>query len=149
MQMIIPLAGIALPVILVPIILLFKQIAQKRQFRHLEQMQAIKSGRPLPAATQIPGPGSVVAIGAGVPTAAILGALIATANFSRHAEDLLPLMGVIWSCAAFVSLSGMATALILGIMAHRAHGRETSRPLDDSAKPAYDPDLFDAAGRGF
>ncbi|WP_165245752.1 hypothetical protein [Paludisphaera soli] len=135
--------------ILVPLILLFKHVGQKRQYQHLERMQAVKSGRPLPNSSQTPGPGSVVAIGGGVPAVSIVGALIATANFPRDVDHLVPLLGIVWSCAAFISLSGMATALILGVLAHRAHRRENSQTLEASAKPAYDPDLFDVASRGY
>lgn len=149
--MIIPLAGISLPLILVPLILVFKHVGRNRDHRHLERMQAIKAGRPLPSASNPPGAGSVVTLGAGVPAAAMLGALIATSSFPSHGSDRIGLMGMIWGSAAVVSLGGLLTAFILGVLSHQAYrrDRDAAETLASSAKPAYDPDLFDAAGRGY
>ncbi|MDG3003104.1 hypothetical protein [Paludisphaera mucosa] len=146
---IIPLAGIALPLILVPTIMLTKNLGQRRYYRHLERMQALKSGLPVPASTPLPGPGSVVAIGAGVPIVSILGALIATASIPWESPDVLPLTAIIWSMSLFLALGGLTTALILGVLLHRAHRRSTSTDAAASAKPAYDPDMFEPAGRGY
>ncbi|WP_197490840.1 hypothetical protein [Planctomyces sp. SH-PL62] len=152
-MMIIPLAGISLPLILVPLILVFKHVGRNRDHRHLERMQAIKAGRPLQSASNPPGAGSVVAIGAGVPCASMFGALLATASISSRSPDFMPMMGLIWGSAAVVGLGGLLTAFILGVLSHQGYrrdrDREASEALGSSAKPAYDPDLFDAAGRGY
>ncbi|WP_165073555.1 hypothetical protein [Paludisphaera rhizosphaerae] len=145
---VVPLAGIALPAIIVPLVIFAKQAGNKRYYRHLERMAAIKAGVPLPESAPLPGPGAIVAIGAGVPIAAVFGALLATANLPQFNDDTVPLVAIIWSFALLIALVGLATALVLSVMLHRAHRRtaETSQP---STKPAYDPDMFEPAGRHF
>lgn len=147
--MIIPLAGIALPLILVPAVMILKQVGRRRHYRHLERMEAIREGRPLTQSGLTPGPGSIVAIGAGVPIVAMGGALVITSQVSVFLDDALPVLAIVWACAGLISLCALATALILGMLAHRAHRHEVALRGDGSAKPAYDPDLFDAAGRGY
>jgi hypothetical protein len=146
---VIPLAGIALPVIIVPLVLFAKHTANKRYYRHLERMAAIKAGVMPPEPTPLPGPGAIVAIGAGVPIASIFGALLATVNLPAYTNDTVAVVGFIWSMAVAITLVGLATSLVLGVMLHRAHRRtsmETPRP---SAKPTYDPDMFEPADRGY
>jgi hypothetical protein len=145
---IVPLAGIALPAIIVPLVIFGKLAGNKRYYRHLERMAAIKAGVPLPERTPLPGPGGIVAIGAGVPIASVLGALVATANLPEYDGEMMPLVAIIWSFAMMIALAGLATALILGVMLHRAHRRAVDIPLP-STKPAYDPDMFEPAGRGY
>lgn len=145
---IVPLAGIALPAIIVPLAIFAKQAGNKRHYRHLERMAAIKAGVPFPEFAPLPGPGTIIAIGAGVPIASILGALIATANLPEFNDDTVPLVAIIWCFAMMIALVGMGAALILSVMLHRAHRRTAETPRQ-STKPAYDPDMFEPAGRHF
>ena len=145
---VVPLAGIALPAIVVPLVIFGKLAGNKRYYRHLERMAAIKAGVPLPEPAPLPGPGAIVAIGAGVPIASVFGALLTTANLPEYNGDMLPLVAIIWSFAMMIALAGLATSLILGVMLHRAHRRAVETPLP-STKPAYDPDMFESAGRGY
>lgn len=147
--MIIPLAGIALPIIIVPTALFAKHVGQQRHHRHMERMQAMKSGVAPPASVPLPGPGAVVAIGAGVPTACMLAALGATLSLPFHTPDLVPLLGIIWCAAVFLGICGLTSGLILGLLLHRANAKIAAAARDASAKPAYDPDMFDAAHRGY
>jgi hypothetical protein len=149
----IPLAAIALPLFLVPTIMLLKQSHQKRQWRHMERMQAIATGAPVPPATSTPGTGAVIAIGAGVPLFAIFCALVTTLNMRHYMPDSLAQTAIAWGCALVVSMGAMTTSLILGVLQHRAHAKATaasatySEAQYDSTKPAYDPDSFDVVSR--
>jgi len=147
---IIPLAGIALPLVLVPTLMLPKQGQRKRYWRHLERMQALAAGVPVPPASSTPGTGAVIAIGAGVPIFAIFAALVMTMNLHRYSPDSLVHAAIAWGCALIVSMGALTTSLILGLLQHRAHAQSASRFTDaafDSSKPAYDPDAFDVASR--
>ena len=75
---IIPVAAIALPLFLVPTLVFLKMIMKKREWRHLEKMEAIRTGMPVPAESALPGPGTLALVGAGVPAASVLSAMTAT-----------------------------------------------------------------------
>jgi len=142
------LAGIALPAILVPTILLFKRFRLKRHWEHLERMEAIRLGVPAPLSQASPGPGSVIAIGAVVPALAILGAWLTTiAVLPGPWEDPLWPLAIVWGCAFLISAMALAAALVLGVLQHRAYTRASRRETHASAKPAHDPDAFDLTGR--
>ncbi|WP_076344705.1 hypothetical protein [Paludisphaera borealis] len=153
-HILIPLAGISLPLFLVPTIMLLKQGHQKRQWRHLERMQAIAAGTPVPPAISPPGTGAVIAIGAGVPVFASFCALVATMNMGHYMPDSLAQTAITWGCALVVSMGAMTTSLVLFVLQHRAHAKAMSAALSsyseahfDSSKPAYDPDSFDVVSR--
>ena len=146
----IPLAGIALPLFLVPTVMLLKQSQQKRRWRHLERMQALASGAPVPPLGSPPGTAAVIAIGAGVPIFAILSALIATLNIYQYTPHALEHSAIAWGCSLIISFGALTTSLILGVLQHRTHARTASHPVGmdfDSSKPAYDPDAFDVVSR--
>lgn len=145
----IPMAGIGLATLIVPLSLLANYVGRQRQYRHLERMQAMKLGVVPPATVPLPGPGSIVAIGAGVPSACMLAALLATLSFRSHSPDILPVVAMIWGAASFLGLGALATGLVLGLLLHRANARAAASAQEDSAKPAYDPDMFDAAHRAY
>jgi len=144
------LAGIALPLFLVPTIILLRHSRLKRQWAHQERMEAIKRGIPSPPAQLTPGPGSIVAIGAGVPVVAVFCALLMTMRVSLGREDengMLEFLAIIWCCTVLICGLAMATSLVLGVLQHRARAREAEWGARVSAKPAYDPDAFDVTGR--
>lgn len=146
--LLIPMAGIGLAMIIVPLAIVTKYIGQQRQYRHLERMQALKSGVTPAAASPLPGPGAVVAIGAGVPAACMMAAFFSTLSVGHSTPDIVPVLGIIWSMSAGLGLCGLAGGLILGGLLHRANAR-AAETRDVSPKPAYDPDMFDAAHRGY
>jgi hypothetical protein len=151
-HVVIPLAGIALPTILVPTIMLLKHGQQKRQWRHQERMQAFASGLPAPPTNSPPGAGAIIAIGAGVPFFAVFAALIVTMNSHRFAPHQLEHSAIAWGCAVVISMGALATGLILAALQYRAHAKSYSltAPPDEpygSSKPAYDPDAFDVVSR--
>jgi hypothetical protein len=146
----IPLAGMAFTLCLVPTIILLKQGHERKQWRHLERLRAIDAGAPVPPANTTPGTGAVIAIGAGVPFFAIFGALATTMSTHEYMPHALERSAVAWGCAVVVSLGALTTSLILGVLQHRAHARAVDQLADarfDSSKSAYDPDAFDVVGR--
>lgn len=148
MPMGLALAGILLPAFLVPTVILLKHSRMKRQWEHLERMEAMRSGVPAPASQSPPGSGSVVAIGAGVPAASVLGAWLTTIAVPHgRGEETLVLAAIVWGCALLISALAMTTALVLGILQHRACARVARRESHGSAKPTHDPDAFDLTGR--
>jgi len=141
-------AGIALPLILVPTILLLKHSRLKRQWAHQERMEAIRMGVSAPSSRSFPGSASVVAIGAGVPFVAILGAWLTTiVVLPGPWEDPLWPLAIVWGCAFLISGMALVTSLVLGVLQHRACARAAARESRASAKPAHDPDAFDLTGR--
>lgn len=145
----IPLLGIAIPMVIVPAALFAKHLGRKAQHRHLERMHALKAGMALPPTVPLPGPGSIIALGAGVPMACVLGACVATDMIRGQTEDLPALTAIIWSFALFIAVCGLGSALVLGVLLHRANARAEAAMMRDSAKPTYDPDMFDPAQRAY
>lgn len=143
------LAGIALPLFLVPAIILLRHSRLKRQWAHLERMEAIKRGVPAPSARPTPGAGAVGVIGVGVPIAAVFCAWMSTLAVPHgHGDYSIILVAIIWGGASIISAMALATALVLGVLQHRALDRAAKREAHASAKPAYDPDAFDLSGHG-
>src|SRR3954465_10682088 len=68
----IPLAGIALPAVLVPTILTFRHAARKREYAHKERMKALETGQPVPGESAWPAAFVCASIGAGVPLGSFL-----------------------------------------------------------------------------
>lgn len=145
----IPLLGIAIPMVIVPAALFAKHVGKARQYSHLERMQALKAGVTLPPTVSLPGPFSLVAIGAGVPMACMLGAFAATESVRHQLPYTSTPLVIIWVACAALGVCALATALILGLLLHRANSRAQAATRDASAKPAYDPDMFDSAHRSY
>lgn len=149
------LAGMAIPLILVPAALLAKRSRLNRQLTHKERMEAIRMGVTLPSRPSTPGAGSLVAIGAGVPIAAVLMAWLTAERIPyvtpEYGVDSLFVVLGIWGCAALISGFALTVTLILGLLQHRARARteklEREASAFASAKPAHDPDAFDLTGR--
>ena len=159
---IIALAALAIPIILVPLVLLLKFRIRKREWDHLERMRSLELGVPLPVQHRM---GGVVAIGAGVPIVAFVTALVATAILLSETSDLgrwaakggdlayessvnIPKLGIIWGSAFSTSCFALIIALILGIMQARTYSKalQSSSWTGGYAKPAFDPDTYDFAG---
>ncbi len=147
---IVPLAGIAIPMVVVPTVLFARHVGRNRQYGHLERMQALKAGVALPSTVRPPGPGAVVAIGAGVPTVCALAAVMATHALpaTPRDEELIVRLAIVWGVAFLLGLCALATALVLGLLLHRANAKAATT-RDASAKPAFDPDPFDAPVHDF
>ncbi len=142
-ELIIPLAGIMLPLILVPTIIALVHRHKRREWRHQEQLRAIEMGLPAPATERALGGATVAAIGAGVPVAAVLTAWLTTMSVPHSKYDYMAIVAVSWGCAFLISLFALITSLVLAILLIRSSN--PAQPVNQFAanKPAYDPDAFD------
>jgi hypothetical protein len=146
--LIIPIIAILMPLVLVPTVLVLKHRYKRREWEHLERMKAMSSSQPLTRLGGWVGAGGVAAIGAGVPIAAVLGALVTTLNWRPSGFDDVPVPAVAWGCAVLISAGGLITSLLLALLQARTQQRiDSAAAADlDHAKPAFDPDTFDVVG---
>ena len=79
----IPILGILMPIVLVPMIMMLKHRTLQREWQHKERMKAIEMGAPPPPPTA---GGSVVAIGAGVPIASVIAAAVTSLSYQPNSE---------------------------------------------------------------
>jgi len=135
---VIPLAGISLPLILVPTILVLKHIGRQREWEYKERMRALELGRPLPGTDKWPAI-AAIALGAGMPVGVFLCTWMAV--LTAHADD------GIFVAATVVSLGGVwgGTTALKRLLASRELPAEA--PYQANGKPAHDPDAYDVVGR--
>ena len=133
-----PLAGIALPLFLVPTVMAMRQAGKKREFEHLERMRALETGQPIPGEANWAGAMACAAVGAGVPLMAYLFTFLAYINQPGGKIELF-IAPTITSLFAFMGAGGMATAIF---RPRRAKVEATSH-----AKPQFDPDAYETVGR--
>ncbi len=142
-EILIPIAGMMIPIILVPTILVLRHSHRRREWEHMERMRAMELGFAPPSSTA----GAfwpamtAIAIGAVVPIGAFLFAWLA--SLTTHARE------EIWLTA-----TGVGTSAVIGgsVLAHRligVHRAEPSRSAPEPyVKPAhFDPDAYDTVGR--
>ncbi|HZW32653.1 MAG TPA: hypothetical protein VFF52_18215 [Isosphaeraceae bacterium] len=144
-ETIIPVTTILMPLVLVPTIITLKHRQKKREWEHLERMRELELHLPRSSRGESLGPRSVVAIGAGVPTASVLGAFLTCVGGPPSVEGV-PLAAIAWGSAALISLGAMLTSLILALLVARSRDRVEAGSLLDQAKPVYDPDALDVVG---
>ena len=137
----IPILGIMLPIVLVPMIMLLKHRTLQREWQHKERMKAIEMGAPPPLATA---GGSVVAIGAGVPIASVIAAAATSLAYqSDSSGDEVAVFGIVWGCAFLISILGMVFGVILARIQGRARKEAESVQALRDGKPIFDPDAYD------
>jgi len=144
--LIIPLAGILLPMVLVPTIVTLAHRQKKRESRHQERLRALELGLPAPDSDRGLGGGTVVAIGAGVPVASVIGALITSSNVPFSTPEYMPILAVIWGCAVMISTGALVTSLVLGFMIMRSR-KPAEADQFAALKPSYEPDAYDVVSR--
>lgn len=147
--LVIPIVAIAMPLLLVPTILVLKHRFKRREWEHLERMRAMNSASPPPRPVGSVGSGGVGAIGAGVPAASVLGAFLTTLYAPPTSLfDDIPVAVVAWACAAVIAGGGMFTALVLAFLQARTvrHIASIEASHAETFKPAFDPDTFDVVG---
>lgn len=144
-EVIIPIVAILMPLALVPTIILMKQAGKRREWEHQERMRAMDLG----LAPAGPSGGTfwpsmaTIAIGAGVPIASLLFALLAQMT-GRGGDE-------VWGCSAGVGVTAVLCGAVLGFRLIGS-GRRASGPapsvFDHHAKPSqFDPDAYDTVGR--
>jgi len=135
--LIIPLAGISLPLVLVPLILAFRHSAKKREFSHRERMKALETGRPVPGEGANPAVAVVcMAIGTGVPTVSFVFTWLASLTAPHLAAGIWVAPAVVSSIALLVAYR-LASTLLCPV-------RASNEPL--IGKPTFDPDAYDVVG---
>lgn len=144
----IPIVAILMPLVLVPTLVILKHRHRRREWEHLERMRALKSHLPMAVNGGWVGSGGVAAIGAGVPIASLLAALLTTYIGRQNMLDEIPMPIVAWGCAVLISAGGLFTSLLLALVQSRTILKLESARKDaaDVAKPAFDPDTFDVVG---
>jgi len=147
--LIIPLSGIMMPLVLVPTIILLVHRQKKREWHHQERLRALEMGLPASGPDRMPGGGTVIAIGAGVPIASVLTAWMTTISVSDSHPDYMPIIAVAWGCALMISSGALITSLVLGVLLMRSRKPAAPEPVDQlsAIKPAYEPDAYDVVSR--
>jgi hypothetical protein len=137
--LLIPLAALAIPIVVAPTAMAFKHAAKLRDLDHAERMRALELGRFNPADESWTVNGRIGAgIGAGVPIVAMIAALVASLEVGFHEE--------IWMFSGMVGIAGVICGTVL---ASGARSEARAKAADDHAKPVYEPDAFDVvASRG-
>jgi hypothetical protein len=135
---VIPLAGIALPLFLVPTILVLKHHQRKREWEHLERLKALEMGQPLPGTDAWPA-AAAIAIGAGMPVGVFFAAWMACLTAGAESVVFVPAM--------FVGLAGVGGGVMT--MTRLLGSRRTPKTPEHLAngKPEFDPDAYDVVGR--
>jgi hypothetical protein len=132
--LLIPLAALAIPIVVAPTAMAFKHAAKLRDLEHAEKMRALELGLFNPGDTEWTVNGRIVAgIGAGVPIVAMIAALVATLESGFHQE--------IWMFSGMVGIAAVISGSILA-----AKSRSDAREIQSVAKPVYEPDAFDVVG---
>lgn len=134
--MLIPIAAIAMPIVLVPIILGIRHARIERELEHAERIKALELGRTLP---QDEGwwtlPRISVAIGAGVPVAVFFCAWQASQSMDEPK--------VVWIGAAIVGLGAVISGSMLAAR-HLSHRDGLSQAgYAYQVKPRVDDDAYD------
>ena len=132
-ELMIPLAGIALPAVLVPMILGFRQAARKREYEHMERMKALETGQPVPGERHWPQAMVCATVGAGVPIAAFVFTMIAALNVPN-------MPGEVWIAPTVVSCVALMSSATL---AGKVFGTKKKAAEPGEAKHQMDPDAYD------
>jgi hypothetical protein len=138
--LLIPITAIAMPMVVVPTIMVMKLRIRRRELEHIERMKALEMGQPVPGSQAWPAL-AAISIGAGVP----IGAFFVTwlASMTGHAS------GDIWLAPIIVGLAAVISGASLGT---KLFGRKPSANAPGPAavangKPVFDPDAFDVVSR--
>lgn len=111
---------------------------REREMEHLERLRALEVGMPLPGDGPWWTPNRVAAgIGVGVPVFAFATAFLTT--IVGHGPQVI----AIWVGTAAVSVAAIICGTVLTVHLPKA-AAQASRL---NAKPAFDPDAYDVAGR--
>jgi len=140
-ELIIPLAGIALPAFLVPMILAFRQGAKKREYEHLERMKALETGQPVPGEAMWPAAVVCSLVGAVVPVGSFLFTFLAWVNS-------VSIPGEVWLAPVAVSIVALAACKKMTYALFRPVRPAGSQSTDPylNGKPVFDPAAYDMAG---
>ncbi len=137
----IPLAGIALPVVLVPTVLGIRYARQEREFEHRERMKALEMGRTLPGDESwwsLPRIGMLIAVI--VPVVSFIAAYQATTVW----DDPRPA----WVAATMVGVASVICGSGLAAYHFVRRDRMAEQVAELHAfKPPIDADAYDVVSR--
>jgi hypothetical protein len=141
----IPIVAILMPLALVPMILILKHRHSRREWEHKVRMKAMEIQMPV-APSQRHGRGTgIAAIGAGVPIASVVAALLASTTIEESSipQDTVAIHAIIWGCAFLISICAFVTSVVIALVSRKPASETTSveQPMD--VKPAFDPDAYD------
>jgi len=137
-DVLIPLAAIALPLFLVPTVMVLKQAGKKREYEHTERMRALETGQAMPGHTNWTGATVCTLVGAGVPAASFLFTFLAYVN-AHNAPAAIFIAPVVTSFFALFSAAALGSSIFKSGKAANAE--------ESVGKPVYDPDAYETVGR--
>ena len=130
---VVPIFGMLIPIIIVPVALVIRHSRHLREFEHAERMKALELGRTLPQDERWDTAPKIAAlIGAGVPVGVFGFAWLASMMVGFHDD--------IWMSSMAVGMAGVICGTIL---AARHFARQAGAENLSDAKPIYDADAFD------
>lgn len=133
--------ALAIPMVVVPVALVMKYLARRREQQHLERMRAIEMGH-APVGSDFWPAVTALMIGAGVPLGACLLALVSTL-IMRDEDVAKPA----WIVAGIIGGAGVVGGTVLASVLLAIRRRQPPQaPLSMHHKPAFDPDVFDPVG---
>ncbi len=131
--MILPIAALAIPLVIAPAKMAFSHAAKLRDLEHAEKMRALELGRFNPADGEWTTHARIGAgVGVAVPIVAMIAAMMATLEVGFHQE--------IWMFSGMVGTAAVISGACLAAKARPDFTGETA------AKPVYEPDAFDVVG---
>jgi hypothetical protein len=139
-ELLIPILGILMPLVLIPMIMVLRYRGRKREWEHAERMKALELGLPAPGNESWPAR-VCIAIGAGVPVGSFFFAWVASLE-SGHGEPF-------WEAATMVGGLGVlcGTFLATRLLPSRSRAQDPAARSNPYAKSALDPDVYDVVGR--
>jgi hypothetical protein len=135
----IPMMGMLIPIIIVPISLGIKHARYLREVEHAEKMRAMELGHSPHEEHAWTSASLAALIGGAVPIAAMGIAFLATRSFA--ASDTSLIHGI-WQTAAMIGVAGVICGSILA-----AQGFAQKHQANHAEKPEFDPEAFDVVGR--
>jgi hypothetical protein len=130
-----PLMGMLIPLIIVPVALGMKHARHERELEHAERMKALELGRSLPQDEPWWTPARVcLAIAVAVPLGSLFCAWMATASAGYHTD--------VWMVTMVVGLGGV----IAGSSVYGRHLASQHELRPSLAKDPIDVDAYDIAG---
>lgn len=131
---VIPLAALAIPIVVAPVAIIAKTVSRHREMEHKERIRAIELGRVLPKDESWWSRGRISAmIGAGVPVIAMFLAWMASESMGGREE--------VWITATVIGV----TSVICGT--RLATKLPAPDPMILNAKHDMDPDAYDVVSR--
>lgn len=138
---IVPIVGMLIPIVIVPVVLGLKHARFERQLEHEERMKALELGRTLPEDESWWTPPRLCAgIGIGVPIV-VMGMAFSTTQSIGFRDE-------VWGMSVGVSTMAVICGALLTAKHFNQRAAEAARlASQDYPKATYDADAFDVVSR--